>query len=450
MIMDKHLDAEALGDYAEGVPDARARAAMEAHLAGCARCRGDLAAIQAYFRGMADLEPARAPADFLAKVRARLPRPSPWARAWAALFLPFRSIPVPIAVGLIIGVTAITVYMRQGGPATRTEVPAPPPAPSSAAPSSASPSSGSAPEFASGSPSDAASQASSEIASGSAGPAADRNEPIASRPGLKDVAPEIVGSAPAAPAASAALRRKSVSRSAREAPKASIPPIAPQPEPPPAEAKEEKAAEPAKPAPTASRSPAPDRARDLRDAETLGWLDSPSPAYIRGNSGSRSPDDLPLDKAMPLEEESAVPGQAEAAAGHASAHRAEKEKRPEGLADVQADGKADRKADGLDRAAPTKKAAPAPLPSAGYVLSLRTRSDTAAVLAGLRSMGVEAEPDYASPAECRFRLSVPAPMLRELGPYLARHGESRPEGRLPSAASGTAATLRLRLILPLR
>jgi hypothetical protein len=393
--MDKHLDAEALSDYAEGLPDAPSRAAAEDHLAGCARCRGELAAIQAYFRGMEDLEPARAPADFLAKVRARLPRPSPWARAWAALLLPFRSIPVPIAVAVILGVTAITVYMRQGGPGTRTEVFAPP-----AAPSSAPQSSGPAPEAASGSASEAASQA----ASGSAGSAADRSDLSASRPALKDVAPAIVGSAPAALAAVPAARPKPISRASREAPKASIPPIAPQPEPPPAEAKEEKAAQLAKPAPSPSRSPAPDRARELRDAETLGWLDSPSPAYIRGNSGSRSSADLPLDKAMPLDEESAVPGQAEAAAGHASAHRAEKEKRPE--------GGAYGKADGRDLAAPTKKAS-APLPASGYVLSLRAKSDTAAVLAGLRSMGVEAEPDYASPAECRFRLSVPAPMLRE-------------------------------------
>jgi hypothetical protein len=65
-------------------------------------------------------------------------------------------------------------------------------------------------------------------------------------------------------------------------------------------------------------------------------------------------------------------------------------------------------------------------------------------------MGVEAEPEYASSGESRFRLKVPAAMLRELGPYLARHGESRPEGRLPSAPSGSVVSIRLRLLFPAR
>ena len=120
--MDKHLDGDLLSDYAEGLLDGPARAAADAHFAECAECRRELAAVQAYFKGMADLEPARAPADFLAKVHARLPRPSPWRRAWGLVAGAVRAVPAPIAVAVTLGATAITVYLMQGGPATRSVV----------------------------------------------------------------------------------------------------------------------------------------------------------------------------------------------------------------------------------------------------------------------------------------------------------------------------------------
>jgi len=391
--MDKHLDAEALSDYAEGLPDAHARAAADAHLAGCAQCRRELAAIQAYFRDLADLEPARAPADFLSRVRARLPRPSPWERAWAALLIPFRFIPVPIAVGVIIGVTAITVYMRQGGPETRAVIPAPAVGP----------------------------------VSGSAEPSADGNSPTATQPALKDNGPAEVGSVPTALPAGPARLQKSLSKSTQDSRKEAASaspqrqpaakkgaearqPLAPSSSAPPASVGEADAnVSAAKPAPAPGRQPSAGGGQKLRDVEAQGWSDNPASVYILDNSSA--PANLPLDKKMPVEEQNAVPGQAEAAASHSAAKRKEVD---------------------------------------GYVLSLRTKADTAAVLAGLRSMGVAAEPESASSGEDRYRLIVPAAMLRELGPYLARHGQSRLEGSLPSAASGSVLSIRLRLIFPAR
>jgi hypothetical protein len=129
---------------------------------------------------------------------------------------------------------------------------------------------------------------------------------------------------------------------------------------------------------------------------------------------------------MPLDEGGAAPGQAEAAAGRAAAKK-ESRARPEG---------------------PARKDGPAPPePLPGYAVSLRAAGDTAEVLAGLRAMGIEAAPESASPGERRYRLLVPAPMLRELGPYLSRHGASRTEGP-PPAASGRALPFRLRLFFP--
>jgi hypothetical protein len=426
--MDKHLDAESLSDYAEGLAEARARAAAEAHLAGCAQCRRELAAIQAYFRGLADLEPARAPADFLARVRSRLPRPSPWERAWAALLIPFRFIPVPIAVGLIIGVTAITVYMRQGGPENHALMPAP---------------TSSQPAWKDVGPSEGGSEPAAPPAAPSvpspqsplrkpvpANRSEFRGKPASTRPkaGLAAKKGADYAPAPEAPAPSTAAQ-------STPAPSAFQPPAS---APPASVGSSDAKASPAKPAPAPSRTPSAGAAHNLKDVEVTGWLDNPSAVYILDNS--TPPSDLPLDKAMPVEEENAVPGQAEAAAGHAAIKRKAEDRREE----------EDR---GI-RAVPEKKAAPvptpAPAPASGYALSLRAKADTAAVLAGLRSMGVEAEPEYASSGESRFRLKVPAAMLRELGPYLARHGESRPEGRLPSAPSGSVVSIRLRLLFPAR
>lgn len=197
-------------------------------------------------------------------------------------------------------------------------------------------------------------------------------------------------------------------------------------------------ASPAKPVPAPPRGASPDRSKNLRDVDAIGWLDNPSPVSMRDNSGPSGT--LPLDKTMPLDEKDAVPGQSEAAASHAAGLREGKAKGREAGVAKKAEGGAPPRSE--ETVAPERVTAP------GYALSLRAKTDTAAVLAGLRSMGVEAEPEYASSGESRYRLKVPAPMLRELGQYLARHGESRAEGKLPAAASGSDLTLRLRLLFP--
>lgn len=112
---DMHLDGDALCDYAEGLLEGPARARAEIHLRGCATCRKEADALRGYFREMAGLEPAQAPPDFLAKVHARLPRPSPWKKALSALSRPWRAIPVQIAFLTLLGVTGITAYLYQSG-----------------------------------------------------------------------------------------------------------------------------------------------------------------------------------------------------------------------------------------------------------------------------------------------------------------------------------------------
>lgn len=113
--MDKHLDEDLIFGLAEGGLDAAARASAEAHLRNCAACRRELEAAAGYFKEIAGLEPVKAPANFLAHVRARLPRPSPF-RAFLDVFMkPLRVIPMQVALLTILGLTAISSYLYQRG-----------------------------------------------------------------------------------------------------------------------------------------------------------------------------------------------------------------------------------------------------------------------------------------------------------------------------------------------
>lgn len=125
----RHLDGDALCDYAEGLlaPDARREA--EAHLDGCADCRRELEAVGAYFREMAALPVHKAPEKFLTRVHARIDRASPWKRLLALLSSP-RLLPVPLAVFVVAGVGAYLALVSRdltgpaqagSGPALREE-----------------------------------------------------------------------------------------------------------------------------------------------------------------------------------------------------------------------------------------------------------------------------------------------------------------------------------------
>jgi hypothetical protein len=86
------------------------RAALEAHLAGCAECRRELAGFQRAVSLARSLEPARAPAGFVDRVVAAT-RPAPWpARLARHLFVPWPKLPVEIAAVLLIGGLAVLLY----------------------------------------------------------------------------------------------------------------------------------------------------------------------------------------------------------------------------------------------------------------------------------------------------------------------------------------------------
>ncbi|MEO7427134.1 MAG: hypothetical protein ABI036_18245 [Fibrobacteria bacterium] len=111
----RHLEGDTLCDYAEGALDAHAHAAAEAHLRNCPDCLRELQVVRAYFREMTGLEAAKAPANFLADVRARLPQPSPWKAFLLGFMRPVRAIPMQIAVLTVLGITVITAYLYERG-----------------------------------------------------------------------------------------------------------------------------------------------------------------------------------------------------------------------------------------------------------------------------------------------------------------------------------------------
>ncbi len=118
-----HLSGDTLCEYAEGLLDAVARSAADVHLQSCEKCRQELRVVQTYFTDMAALEPVRAPADFLTKVRARVERPAPLKTFWNRLSNPWRLIPAQLALLTLLGITILTVYLQQTGGLSKNDTP---------------------------------------------------------------------------------------------------------------------------------------------------------------------------------------------------------------------------------------------------------------------------------------------------------------------------------------
>ena len=86
------------------------RAALDAHLAGCAECRRELAAFERTVALVHAIEPARAPAGFVDRVLGAA-RPTPWyARLGRRLFVPWPKIPLEAAALLLVAGLAVMLY----------------------------------------------------------------------------------------------------------------------------------------------------------------------------------------------------------------------------------------------------------------------------------------------------------------------------------------------------
>ncbi|HEV8586951.1 MAG TPA: anti-sigma factor [Methylomirabilota bacterium] len=121
------------------------RDALQAHLAGCAECRRELAGFERTLRRVRAMDPGRAPAGFVERVLAAA-RPEPWPRRLARrLFVPWPKVPLGVAAGLLIAGLAVLLFRGspeqqvaaryEGAPPAATGEAVPPaPAPTPAAP----------------------------------------------------------------------------------------------------------------------------------------------------------------------------------------------------------------------------------------------------------------------------------------------------------------------------
>lgn len=92
------------------------RAALDAHLAGCADCRRELERLRATVSLLRAAPPLRAPAGFVDRVL-EAARPTPWYRRVASrLFRPL-SVKLPVQAAALILISVVAVYVFQHTPA---------------------------------------------------------------------------------------------------------------------------------------------------------------------------------------------------------------------------------------------------------------------------------------------------------------------------------------------
>jgi hypothetical protein len=99
-----------LSAHVDGALAPDERAALEAHLAGCAECRRELAALERTVALVRAIEPARAPAGFVDRV-VTAARPTPWSTRLARrLFVPWPKIPLEAAALLLVAGLAVMLF----------------------------------------------------------------------------------------------------------------------------------------------------------------------------------------------------------------------------------------------------------------------------------------------------------------------------------------------------
>jgi len=106
------------------------RSALEAHLATCADCRRELAALRGTVTLLGRLGPAHAPAGFVDQVVSEAYRPSRRRRLFDVLFRPLRiKLPLEAAAVVLVGLSALYVHERmpEVRQLPRPAVPAPAP-----------------------------------------------------------------------------------------------------------------------------------------------------------------------------------------------------------------------------------------------------------------------------------------------------------------------------------
>lgn len=422
-----HLDGDQLGDLAEGTLAAEARAAAEAHLQGCEACRREFKVVQGYFSELAGLESVRAPANFLAQVRARIDKPSPWKSFWSMLGFgagrprPLRFIPAQIVVLTVLGIGIATLYIHNnGGLESRpTEMPLASQAPASASASPNAPVASLRGEL----QAENRPMRKKEAAEGYADKlerattvekrvqsyaAAKPMEKEAKAPAVASELPKQTASkkdeADFAPSGMSHLDQPRPAPMAASPMPAKAPPAAPPPAPDEALAKR---SSPAPQAEAKSKSKAVSAVADAKETESLEMPES-APSASGSAYGSAS---------------GAVSGSASESIGR------------NGVLGNKDRDDAAKSGRGKLNSAPI-------IP--GFTVRMRSLKDSTALVSGLKAMG--AEPDAApKPAGTAYAFRIPGSLSGEVQGYLERYGKVERLGILP-AAPGASVLVYLRLL----
>ncbi len=105
---------ELLSEYIDGTLDAKATAGVEKHISACKICKEELIAIRAMVEELGDLEPVKAPSDFLEKIHERMEPRSDFSRLVRKLFVPFRiKIPLQLAAAATAAILVVLVWNIQ-------------------------------------------------------------------------------------------------------------------------------------------------------------------------------------------------------------------------------------------------------------------------------------------------------------------------------------------------
>jgi hypothetical protein len=412
--MDRHLDGDRICDLAEGTLDPALRAEAEAHVRGCPDCRRELEAARGYLREMSALTAmasVKAPPNFLANVRARLPQPSPLKRLLDGVLRPFRAIPMQVALLTVLGLTAISSYLYQRGGLDES------PSMTVVSPTSA------IPEPVAGRPEVAPRIAAQKRA-------VSRDEP--------DRESRVEGKETGLGKAEALAKNKSA-KPASPPVTASLPIAAPTRAP----VASEGSAAPRPPAKTMARDAAGNDARSVagsakkrsakaEEMDPLGG--APVSEYMslrvpapQPSATATAPEPAPADDKAVYEELESISMKDDAAISASG--------------EVSPAAPADKAMDKDERARSEPKATtPAAKDRPGFTLRLDRGKQSADVLAGLKAMGAELEsgPERAEKGGPRgdgYVLLVPAAMVKDLPAYLARYGRAVRAGDLPAGES---------------
>jgi hypothetical protein len=180
------------------------RAALDAHLAGCAECRRELAAFGRTVALVRAIDPAHAPAGFVDRVLAAA-RPEPWPR-WLArrLSAPWPTLPLGAAALLLVAGLAVLLFRASPEQQETARHQPAPPGPSAPAPSRETAPSAASDSSQADTARDAGATATREVAPAAPPPAARAPEPPArlgdvaeSKNRLEQAAPAVEPTAPA-------------------------------------------------------------------------------------------------------------------------------------------------------------------------------------------------------------------------------------------------------------